>query len=62
MDEYRIPRLANKQPASDLGGPGTQSNGPRQSQAIEEEVMIEGWSTESSDRIKNIHRAEQGRA
>jgi hypothetical protein len=41
--EHVNPKLRHDQAASELGGPGTPSHGWRQSRAVNEEDMIEGW-------------------
>jgi hypothetical protein len=48
--EYAGPKLRHEQAASELGGPGTPSHGQRQSRAIDEEGVIEGWVNDSSAR------------
>jgi hypothetical protein len=57
------------QVAGELGGPGTPSHGQRQSRAVDEESVVEGWVNESSagtvsvnrGRTKVAHRVERGK-
>jgi hypothetical protein len=48
--EHADPKLRHEQAAGELGGPGTPSHSQRQSQAVVEEGMMEGWENESSAR------------
>jgi hypothetical protein len=48
--QYAGPRLRHGHAASEFGGPGTLSRGQRQSRAIDEEGVIEGWVSDSSAR------------
>ena len=41
--EHADPKLRHEQPAGELGEPGTPSHSQRQSRAIDEEGVIEGW-------------------
>jgi hypothetical protein len=45
---YTGPRLRHEQAASELGGLGTLSRDQRQSRAVDEEGVIEGWVKDSS--------------
>jgi hypothetical protein len=51
------PKLRHGQATGELGGPGTSSHGQRQSRAVDEEGMVEGWVNESSAR----HSVDRGR-
>jgi hypothetical protein len=44
------PKLRHEQVAGELGRPGTPSHGQRQSRAVDEESVMEGWVNESSAR------------
>ena len=50
MVDHADPRPTHDQPASDLGGPSDPSYFQRQSQAVDEEGVIDEWANESSAR------------
>jgi hypothetical protein len=44
--EHADPKLRPEQAAGELGGPGTPLHGQRQSRAVDEEGVMEGWVNE----------------
>jgi hypothetical protein len=54
---FADPKLRHEQAAGEPGGPGTSSHGQRQSPAVDEEGVVEGWMKESSAR----HSVDRGR-